>query len=242
MGRPFFSAIVGVAVGGVLVLASFYLVGVPSVAPTYPAIAVTNGSMDRNLVWNTTPAATNQTLFADFTVTSSVVLISTQAVSTFEMAASVSGDSVVTPCGCGVGLILYLFQVVVNGSVAPGLEPTSVTVVVNNFGINTDQSSGAEIQPWLENGEVNVTPFSTPGGEYGFGENGSVSASTNLLNDTGDRPTEYFFRASLPVLAEFQPLANGTVGVSTFHLSASLLGLGRTVVASMTLTIKNSYS
>lgn len=229
-----------VAVAVVVVLTTFYFVGQPSGKPTYPAITVTNGTVARILYWNTTPTATSEPFFGRFAATSAIMLNSTHANSTFTVTASVWGDSGVSDCGCGVGVLLYILDVSVNGSIAPGLEPTSVSVGVDNFGFNTDPSWGVQIEPWLAPARVNTSPFSPQ--VAAFGANGSASVSSNLLNETNNRVTDYTFGASVAIEAQFQPLANGTLALSTFHLSASLLGLGRSIVASITLTIQNFYS
>lgn len=230
-----------VAIAVVVVLAAFYFVDQPSGRPTYPAITVTNGAVARNLYWNTTPSATSQPLFGRFAATSAIMLNSTQANSTFTMTVSVWGDSAVGECGCGVaGPLLYILAVSINGSIAPGLEPTLVSVGADNFGVNTDPSWGAQFEPWPNSIRVNTSPFSPP--IAAFGANGSALVSANLLNETSSRLIDYTFGAPVDFLAQFQPLANGTVALSTFHLSAFLLGLGRPIVASMTLTIQNFYA
>lgn len=220
-----------VAIVAVVVLATFYFV-TPSGKALYPAIMVTNGTLERNFSWNTTPA-TSQLLFGTLHVVSQALLNSTRANSTLTVIAAVWGLSEVNECGCGVGEVDYLFNVRVDGWIAPGLDPTSVSVEFDNSG----PSYLVYFPPGTGGPSINSSSFSITSAT-----NRSLLATSNLLNETSDRSTYFAFSASPVIEALMAPLANGTIGLNTLHLAASLLGLGGSIVASMTLAITNHYS
>jgi hypothetical protein len=142
--------------------------------------------------------------------------------------------------GCGVVLLSHMIFVAINGTIGPGLDPTSVSFELDDDGNNTDLIEGASLLPfWYGHPSMNSSALS---GVEGFAGTGSMSVSSDLLNRSAAGSAYYVFFVPVPIQVTLQPLVNGTVGLDEFHLSASLLGLGTSILASMALSIANDYS
>ena len=230
-----------VAIALVVVLVTLALVAPVSSNRHHPSITVFNHAVSSSFKWFTEPNSTTTVRLGGIEVSSYVVLNATMANSSFSSTLSVYGDSSVDVCHCGVTQIFYILFVNVSGSLAAGLDPASVSIEFDNFGVNSDPNQGTYFLAWPGQSPVNARDFPV-GGPYSYGGTGSLSTSANLVNERTDRSSAYQFSVPLQVQVQLAPIANDTVGSSDFHVTASLLGLGQSVTSLISLQILNDYS
>lgn len=237
------ATISGIFIAGVVLVASLGLYSLErhEKAPVYPLITVEPGSNAMNFSWNTTPTQTSDLDFGFVNSSASVRSNGTGALSGLTIQVQGFGSSSVTSSADGVATLEYIFMVLVVGQIAPGLDPTSVAIEVTDIGTNTDPVMLVVALPQTPWSPLNVS-LEYQSESLSFDGIGSLNVSTQPENLAPAHADDFFFDMPVQVQAQLTPIANHTVGLSSFQFRATLNGLGQSVPCSVEIGLRNSYS
>jgi hypothetical protein len=205
------------------------------VAPSYPALRVTNGALTLALRWTPSNIDNGEELFGTYVANTTAIENGSNAESSLEMEVKLSGDRVSSN-----GDIYLFFDAVVLGSFSSGVRPTAISTVASNDFPN----SLPALTLWLLSGgmpgssPVNLTSYDLGGPGSSIGGWGQVRNVTSLANRTETPQTRYFFELPFQVLFEAIQPEDGTTSEIQVLVQSTLTGLGHTVFCEFDVSVQ----